>query len=200
MQASGGVLGTAQALPAGREPTEREDRSITRGDEVGGKPRPPHLDERRVLPGGRLGSRHAGVDREKRRAACCPAGRPTPRARARICPAAAARRARPPSVGAPGLAPGRGRVEASSRVLVSLGQRVPGTSVRPEKTCFGVIVLLVKKHVVILGAGFGGLELATRLSESLAEDVRVTLIDRNDSFSFGFRSWTSCSAEKPQPR
>jgi sulfide:quinone oxidoreductase len=44
----------------------------------------------------------------------------------------------------------------------------------------------VKKHVVILGAGFGGLELATRLSESLAEDVRVTLIDKNESFSFGF--------------
>jgi sulfide:quinone oxidoreductase len=42
------------------------------------------------------------------------------------------------------------------------------------------------KHVVILGAGFAGLELATRLSESLAGDVRVTLIDQNDSFSFGF--------------
>jgi sulfide:quinone oxidoreductase len=45
---------------------------------------------------------------------------------------------------------------------------------------------LVKKHVVILGAGFGGLELATRLTETLADEVRVTLIDRNDSFSFGF--------------
>ena len=45
---------------------------------------------------------------------------------------------------------------------------------------------LVKKHVLILGAGFGGLELATRLSDSLAEDVRVTLIDQSDSFSFGF--------------
>jgi sulfide:quinone oxidoreductase len=44
----------------------------------------------------------------------------------------------------------------------------------------------VKKHVVILGAGFGGLELASRLSESLADQVRVTLIDRNDSFTFGF--------------
>ena len=39
---------------------------------------------------------------------------------------------------------------------------------------------------MILGAGFGGLELATRLSDSLAEDVRVTLIDQSDSFSFGF--------------
>jgi sulfide:quinone oxidoreductase len=42
------------------------------------------------------------------------------------------------------------------------------------------------KHVVILGAGFAGLELATRLSESLAGDVRTTLIDQNPSFSFGF--------------
>jgi sulfide:quinone oxidoreductase len=44
----------------------------------------------------------------------------------------------------------------------------------------------VKKHVLVLGAGFAGLELATRLSESLADEVRVTLIDRNDSFYFGF--------------
>jgi sulfide:quinone oxidoreductase len=44
----------------------------------------------------------------------------------------------------------------------------------------------MKKHVLILGAGFGGLELATRLSEALADAVRVTLIDRNDSFVFGF--------------
>ena len=36
------------------------------------------------------------------------------------------------------------------------------------------------------GGRLRGLELATRLSESLAEDVRVTLIDQNDSFSFGF--------------
>jgi sulfide:quinone oxidoreductase len=41
-------------------------------------------------------------------------------------------------------------------------------------------------HVVILGAGFGGLELATRLSEELADEVRVTLIDQSDSFVFGF--------------
>jgi sulfide:quinone oxidoreductase len=44
----------------------------------------------------------------------------------------------------------------------------------------------VKEHVVILGAGFGGLELASRLSDSLADRVRVTLIDQNDSFTFGF--------------
>ena len=44
----------------------------------------------------------------------------------------------------------------------------------------------MKKHVLILGAGFAGLELATRLSDSLADEVRVTLLDQNDSFSFGF--------------
>lgn len=41
-------------------------------------------------------------------------------------------------------------------------------------------------RILILGAGFGGLEAATRLSESLAGEVRVTLIDCNDSFFFGF--------------
>ena len=44
----------------------------------------------------------------------------------------------------------------------------------------------MKKHVLILGAGFGGLELATRLSETLHDEVRVTLLDRNDSFVFGY--------------
>jgi sulfide:quinone oxidoreductase len=40
--------------------------------------------------------------------------------------------------------------------------------------------------VVIVGAGFGGLETATCLSETLGNDVDVTLIDRNDSFVFGY--------------
>ena len=44
----------------------------------------------------------------------------------------------------------------------------------------------MKQHVLILGAGFAGLELATRLSETLQDAVRVTLLDRNDSFVFGF--------------
>jgi sulfide:quinone oxidoreductase len=44
----------------------------------------------------------------------------------------------------------------------------------------------VKTHVVVLGAGFGGLELATILSEELGEDIDVTLIDKNDSFVFGY--------------
>ena len=41
-------------------------------------------------------------------------------------------------------------------------------------------------HVVILGAGFGGLELSSRLSAELADQVDVTLIDQGDSFIFGF--------------
>jgi sulfide:quinone oxidoreductase len=44
----------------------------------------------------------------------------------------------------------------------------------------------MKRHVLILGAGFGGLELATRLSETLPDAVRVTLLDRNDAFVFGY--------------
>jgi len=39
--------------------------------------------------------------------------------------------------------------------------------------------------VLILGAGFGGLELATRLSER-SDRFCVTLIDRNDGFIFGY--------------
>jgi sulfide:quinone oxidoreductase len=42
------------------------------------------------------------------------------------------------------------------------------------------------EKVVILGAGFGGLELATRLSEEVPDAVSVTLIDRSDSFVFGY--------------
>src|SRR3954449_4234631 len=44
----------------------------------------------------------------------------------------------------------------------------------------------MKRHVLILGAGFAGLELATRLAETVADEVRVTLLDRNDSFHFGY--------------
>ncbi len=41
-------------------------------------------------------------------------------------------------------------------------------------------------RVVVLGAGFGGLELSTMLSEALGERLDLTLIDRNDSFVFGY--------------
>jgi sulfide:quinone oxidoreductase len=40
----------------------------------------------------------------------------------------------------------------------------------------------MKRHVLILGAGFGGLELATRRSETAPDAVDVTLLDRNDTW------------------
>jgi sulfide:quinone oxidoreductase len=44
----------------------------------------------------------------------------------------------------------------------------------------------VTTRVVVLGAGFGGLELTARLSEQLGDQVDVTLIDKSDAFVFGF--------------
>lgn len=41
-------------------------------------------------------------------------------------------------------------------------------------------------RVVVLGAGFGGLELTTTLSEEFGDAVEVVLIDREDGFIFGF--------------
>jgi len=43
-----------------------------------------------------------------------------------------------------------------------------------------------KPRVVILGAGFGGLELSTILSETFGDSVDITLIDKSDAFIFGF--------------
>ncbi len=44
----------------------------------------------------------------------------------------------------------------------------------------------MKTRVLILGAGFAGLELATMLSEAFGDDTDVTLIDKNDAFVFGY--------------
>src|SRR5215470_12314571 len=44
----------------------------------------------------------------------------------------------------------------------------------------------MKKRILVLGAGFGGMELSTMLSETFGDDLEVTLIDKNDSFYFGF--------------
>ena len=41
-------------------------------------------------------------------------------------------------------------------------------------------------RVLVLGAGFGGLELGTMLSDALGDGVDVTLIDKGDSFVFGY--------------
>jgi sulfide:quinone oxidoreductase len=44
----------------------------------------------------------------------------------------------------------------------------------------------MKKRILVLGAGFGGLELSTMLSEAFGGGVEVTLIDKADAFTFGF--------------
>jgi sulfide:quinone oxidoreductase len=44
----------------------------------------------------------------------------------------------------------------------------------------------VKPRIIVLGAGFGGLELATMLSEALGDNIEVTLIDKGDAFVFGY--------------
>jgi len=41
-------------------------------------------------------------------------------------------------------------------------------------------------RVLILGAGFGGLELASSLDSALGTDVEVTLVDQAEGFVFGF--------------
>jgi sulfide:quinone oxidoreductase len=41
-------------------------------------------------------------------------------------------------------------------------------------------------RVVVLGAGFGGLELSTRLADEFGDGLEVILIDKNEGFVFGF--------------
>jgi sulfide:quinone oxidoreductase len=44
----------------------------------------------------------------------------------------------------------------------------------------------MRARVLVLGAGFGGLEFSTLLSEAFGNEVDVTLIDKNDAFVFGY--------------
>ena len=44
----------------------------------------------------------------------------------------------------------------------------------------------MKTRVLILGAGFAGLELATMLSEAFGDNIDVALIDKSDAFVFGY--------------
>lgn len=43
-----------------------------------------------------------------------------------------------------------------------------------------------RTRVLVLGAGFAGLELMTRLSDHFGSDIDVTLIDEGEGFRFGF--------------
>ena len=44
----------------------------------------------------------------------------------------------------------------------------------------------MRTRVIVLGAGFGGLELATVLSGALGESLDLVLLDRDDAFVFGY--------------
>ena len=55
----------------------------------------------------------------------------------------------------------------------------------------------MKLRILVLGAGFGGLELSTLLSESLGNNLNLTLIDKNDSFYFGFSKLDVLFGHKP---
>jgi sulfide:quinone oxidoreductase len=44
----------------------------------------------------------------------------------------------------------------------------------------------MKLRVVVLGAGFGGLDLSTVLSDAIGDNLDLTLIDKNVTFLFGF--------------
>ena len=41
-------------------------------------------------------------------------------------------------------------------------------------------------RVVVLGAGFGGLELTTILSNAFGDAIDIVLVDKGDAFVFGF--------------
>ncbi len=52
-------------------------------------------------------------------------------------------------------------------------------------------------RVIVLGAGFGGLELSTMLAEALGDRLDLTLIDKSDSFYFGFSKLDIMFGHKP---
>lgn len=41
-------------------------------------------------------------------------------------------------------------------------------------------------HIIVCGAGFGGLELTARLSSTFGSEIKITLLDKSDAFIFGF--------------
>lgn len=55
----------------------------------------------------------------------------------------------------------------------------------------------MKLRVTVLGAGFGGLELCSTLSETIGDNLDLTLIDQNDSFFFGFSKLDVMFGRKP---
>ena len=72
----------------------------------------------------------------------------------------------------------------------SIYQPVFGPARRPARARVVPVAagerITMKSRVLVLGAGFGGMELSTLLSEALGEKADVTLIDKDDAFVFGF--------------
>lgn len=56
---------------------------------------------------------------------------------------------------------------------------------------------MMKLRVLVLGAGFGGLELTTILSQQVGSNLELTLIDKNDCFYFGFSKLDVMFGNKP---
>ena len=52
-------------------------------------------------------------------------------------------------------------------------------------------------EIVILGAGFGGLEAAAGLRAGLRDEHRITLIDRSDHFIIGFSKFEVAFGREP---
>ena len=46
----------------------------------------------------------------------------------------------------------------------------------------------MRTRVVVLGAGFGGLELTTILSNAFGNAIDIVLVDKGDAFVFGFQT------------
>src|SRR5579871_744149 len=65
----------------------------------------------------------------------------------------------------------------------------------PDKKA--IKILQMKLRVLVLGAGFGGLELSSILSDQIGNDLDLTLIDQNDSFYFGFSKLDVMFGHKP---
>lgn len=55
-------------------------------------------------------------------------------------------------------------------------------------------------RVLVLGGGFGGLELTTRLADEFGDDVQITLIDQADAFVFGFSKLDVMFGRTDSPR
>lgn len=63
-----------------------------------------------------------------------------------------------------------------------LSRNPPGSRTSWETDIFRPMLT----RVVVLGAGFGGLELTTILSETFGKDIDIVLIDKGEAFVFGF--------------